>query len=407
MTTTTARSGTDMQVIGLIGGAHFLSHFFIFAMAPLMPILHRELGVSFLALGAVMTTFQVASGLSQLPVGFVVDRLGARKILIIGLIVESLAFLAIGLTGTYLALLVFFGVAGVANSVFHPADYTILTRRVGGQRMGRAFSLHTFAGYAGGAAAPPFFGAVAGFWSWQTAFIATGIIGLAMGALLILFGHILEMERAAPVDGRTGAPANPKVLSAREGVRLLLSPPVMLCFVFFMMIAMSSGGLNSFAVAALIEVHGTPFDQATMALTGFLVGGSLGILAGGYIADRTRHHEVVAMAGFGATALAVYCIGVVAMPGWLLITVFTTGGLLYGMIMPSRDMMVRRVTPDGSMGKVFGFVSVGLNIGSAIMPILMGWVMDNSDPIWVFHIAASVMVLALVITFLGRLIQKA
>jgi MFS family permease len=407
MSATTARSGTDMQVISLIGGAHFLSHFFIFAMAPLMPILHRELGVSFLALGAVMTTFQVTSGLSQLPIGFVVDRLGARKILIMGVVVESLAFLAIGLTGTYWALLVFFAIAGVANSVYHPADYTILTRRIGGQRMGRAFSLHTFAGYSGGAAAPPFFGAVAGLWSWQTAFIATGIIGLGVGVLLILFGSMLEMEVAKPTGDRAGTPAKPENLSAREGIRLLLSPPVMLCFVFFLMIAMSSSGLNSFAVAALIEVHGTPFDQATMALTGFLIGGSLGILAGGFIADRTRHHELVAMAGFGATAIVVYSIGVVAMPGLLLIAVFTTGGLLYGMIMPSRDMMVRRVTPDGSMGKVFGFVSVGLNIGAAIMPILMGWVMDNSDPIWIFHIAAGVMVLALLITLLGRLVQKA
>ena len=129
MSATPARSGTDMQVIGLIGGAHFLSHFFIFAMAPLMPILHRELGVSFLALGAVMTTFQVTSGLSQLPIGFVVDRLGARKILIIGVIVESLAFLAIGLTGTYWALLVFFAIAGIANSVYHPADWPWATGR--------------------------------------------------------------------------------------------------------------------------------------------------------------------------------------------------------------------------------------------------------------------------------------
>ena len=167
MTVTAPNTGRDARVIGLIGSGHFMSHFYIFALPPLFPILKQEMGFGYASLGLILTAFHAASGAAQLPIGFVVDRVGARAILIAGLVLGALAFIVMGVSGSYTALIVCAIVAGAANSVYHPADYSILSHAVGSERMGRAFSLHTFSGYAGGAAAPPAMVAIASFWSWQ------------------------------------------------------------------------------------------------------------------------------------------------------------------------------------------------------------------------------------------------
>ena len=396
MTVTAPNTGRDARVIGLIGSGHFMSHFYIFALPPLFPILKQEMGFGYTSLGLILTAFHAASGAAQLPIGFVVDRVGARAILIAGLVLGALAFIVMGVSGSYTALIVCAIVAGAANSVYHPADYSILSHAVGSERMGRAFSLHTFSGYAGGAAAPPAMVAIASFWSWQAALITAGIVGLIVAAVLVLgAGDLVDR-------GGERADEKPAAATAKAGIGLLLTPPILLCFLFFTLLAMSAGGINSFAVAAFVDSFDVTLPVATAALTAFLVGSAVGILAGGVIADRTQHHERVAMAGFGATAAIVLLVGNVAMPAVLLTVAMGAGGLLFGMIMPSRDMLVRRVTPPGSMGKVFAFVSVGLSLGGVVTPALFGWIMDWGNPRWLFWLAASFMLLALLTAFATR-----
>ena len=403
MTVAAGESGRDLRVIGLVGAGHFLSHFYIFALPPLFPILKDDLDVGYIALGAIVTSFNTASGITQLPVGFLVDRLGARTILLIGLVLEAAAFIAIGVAGTYWGLVAFMAVAGIANSVYHPADYSILSASVQPDRMGRAFSLHTFAGYAGGAAAPVIMVALASFWDWRTAVIMAGVLGLAIAAVMAAGGSVL-VDRRPMAEG--AAPVRSAGAALWDSLGMLLSPPILLCFLFFMLLAMSSGGINNFAVAAFVDIFAHPLGVATTALSAFLVGSAVGILAGGVVADRTHHHERVAMAGFGATALIVLFVGNVDLPGLVLIAVLGFGGFLFGMIMPSRDMLVRRATPEGSMGTVFAFVSVGLNIGGILTPILFGWVMQEGEPRWLFWLAALFMLFALGSAFATRLTRQ-
>jgi MFS transporter, FSR family, fosmidomycin resistance protein len=118
------------------------------------------------------------------------------------------------------------------------------------------------------------------------------------------------------------------------------------------------------------------------------------------IADRTRRHELVAMAGFVTTAAIVALVGALPLGAVAIVGLFALAGLLWGLIMPSRDMLVRAVTPPGQTGAVFGFVSTGFNVGGAITPLIFGWVLDNADPAWVFYLATGFMGLAL-LTVLG------
>ncbi len=406
----------DPRVIGPVGGAHFLSHYLIFLLPPILPLLKTDFGVGYAALGLIMTVFNLASGLTHVPMGFLVDRFGARRLLLYGVAVSTITYVCMGAFAGYTAMLVLAAIAGVANSVYHPADYALLSASISPRRMGRAFSLHTFAGFAGGAMAPLVMAYVSLQWGWRTGLMTTGLFGLAAFLPLIIYRrHLSEIapdrtDAPAPPGGRAMADTKTELAWGRRtveksGVALLLSTPIIMCFLFFVMLSMSQGGLSTFAVAAFVAIQEVSLQQAQMALTMFLVGSAVGVLLGGFIADRTRHHEWVAVAGFLVTAVVVFVVGNVMLSAGWIIGAMTLAGLNFGAIMPSRDMLVRAVTPEGSMGKVFGFVSTGLNLGGAITPVFFGWLMDQGEPRLLFWFAPAFMLLATLTVLAARFSQ--
>jgi len=400
MTVATRTSGSDASVIGLIGAGHFLSHFFIFVLPPLLPLLKDEFGVGYAALGLAITLFNVTSAFAQTPAGFLVDRIGPRNLLLGGIALGSLCFAGMALIPAYWALLAFAALAGIANSVYHPADYAVLSAAISGERMGRAFSLHTFAGYAGGAAAPLVMALAVSLWDWRAGMLLTAVLGFAVLALL-LAGRDRLVGPTRPA-GETAAAAGD---GNGSGLRLLLSAPILMCFAFFVLISMSAGGISGFSVAAFIDLHGLGLNQAQYALTGFLVGNAAGILVGGWIADRTAHHERVAMAGFLSTAVIIFLIGQSQLGPAGIVAAMSLAGLLYGLIMPSRDMLVRAVTPEGQTGKVFGFVTTGFNVGGMLTPLLFGWIMDAGHAQWLFWLAPAFMLIAAGTVLATRAVQ--
>ncbi len=389
MTAITATGKGEFRIIGVIGVGHFISHFYLLVLPPLFPLLKDALGVSYSALGLLITVFAVVSGIVHIPMGFLVDRFGARRLLLAGLIVEAVAFLLMGVFASYAALLGCIVLAGIANSVYHPADYAILSASVPGDRMGRAFSLHTFSGFFGGAVAPVSVVFIATMWDWRIALVAAGCLGLIVSAVVGLNWGLLR-DRAGTAPGRQGE----SLTAGKQGLALLFSLPIMMCFLFFVMLAMSAGGISNFSVATFVVTHDLSLAGANVALTGYLVGTALGILLGGFIADRTKHHERVAVFGFLTTAVMIFIIGQVPFTLFPLLAMMLMGGVLYGMIMPSRDMLVRAVTPDGSMGKVFGFVSTGLNVGAAATPLLFGYLLDVGLPHLMFYVVPVFMIMA-------------
>ena len=393
-------AGRDGRIIALVGAAHFMSHYFIFVLPPLLPLLKVEFDVSYTALGLSITVFNIVSLISQPPAGFLVDRVGAPKLLIAGVALGSLAFAGMGLLPTYWALIGFAGLAGLANSIYHPADYAVLSASVSGERMGRAFSLHTFAGFAGGAAAPLTMALILQYGDWRMGLWLTSGLGVVVMLLLLAGRGLLIDERSAgPRDTETQR-AEPKA-----GLRLLFSTPILMCFAFFALISMSTGGLSGFGIVAFIDLHNMELSQAQLALTCFLVGNAVGILIGGYIADRTVHHERVAMIGFLATAVIIFMIGIGTWPSLGVIAAMSAAGIMFGMIMPSRDMLVRAITPPGQTGKVFGFVTAGFNVGGIATPILFGWVMDSGNPRLMFVLAPLFMLIAAATVLATRAVQ--
>ena len=386
----TAAAGRDRKIVGLISAAHFVSHFYILLLPPIFALVKADFAVSYTELGLALTIFNLVSASMQTPAGFLVDRIGPRAILTGGLLLGAGAVLLVALVPTYWMLIAAFALLGLANTVYHPADYAILSMAVSGRRVGKAFSIHTFSGYLGGSVAPATVLFCATAWHWRGAFAAAAVLGFAVALLLISQGRVLPNRMPAPAG-----PEPVASLPAVQGWRLLFSAPILRNLMFFTLLALSNGGLQNFSVVALGALHQTPAAAANVALSGFLLLSALGVLLGGFIADRTRHHERVAAVCFAATSTMVLLIGWVDLGSLLLVGVMATGGLMNGIIQPSRDMIVRSVTPPGSFGKVFGFVSTGFNIGGTVSPLLYGWLMDRGQPQVIFLLIVGFILLSL------------
>jgi MFS family permease len=374
----------ELQTLIVVSGAHLVSHLHIMVLPVLLPLLKERTNVGFFELGLAMTTFNVVSGLTQAPMGFLVDRIGARVVLIAGLLLGGLAFLSLSLSGSYAWLMVVALLAGLANCVYHPADYAILTNRIAEDRIGRAFSVHTFAGFAGGAIAPPLLLGLAAAGGLGSSLMVAGLFAWAIAALVFL---IPDHQRAGP-KGNT--PAVDPHGGRSAGV---LTPAVLGLTVFFTLLALSNSAMYSFSIVALLAGQGVSLTVATTALTAYLAGSAAGVLAGGPLADRTRRHGDVAAAGFAISAVIALAIAVFNLPAPVLVAAMGAVGAVVGIVQPSRDMLVRRASPPGAAGRVFGIVSTGFNIGGIVGPLLFGWLMDNQAPRWVFG-AAVVFMLA-------------
>lgn len=393
----------DIKVIGLVGGGHFLSHFYILVLPPLFPLLRGEFDVSYTALGAALAVLNVTTALTQAPVGFLVDRYGAPGILIGGLALFALATALVGAFATYPALLLLMVLAGLGNSVFHPADYAILSASVEPERMGRAFSIHTFGGYFGFAAAPVTIVFLTQLLGWRAALMISGAVGLAVALLMLLNRAVLRDDRAQ--RAAAGGATTPH--RTRGDIRLLLSAPILMALLFFVMLALTQGGAMSFGVSALEALYRVPLVEANVPLTAFLFAGAFGVLAGGWAADRFGRHELIVAICLIVSALTIGAVAAFIPPLWLVTILFTTGGFFFGMIAPSRDLMVRAVTPRGASGKVFGFVTTGFNVGGVITPLIFGLVLDLGEPRLVFWLIAILSLATLItVTVTGRQAQR-
>jgi MFS transporter, FSR family, fosmidomycin resistance protein len=387
---TPARTSETKLVAGVCF-AHLVSHYYMLMLAPLFAFIRADFGVTYTELSLALTTFNVVSAVSQTPVGFFIDRTGARINLIGGLLLGSAAIAIAGAVHSFWVFIAMFAVLGLANTVYHPADYTLLSERVSPRRMTQVFSFHTCSGMIGSAIAPVSLLFMQSAVGWRGAFLCSALLGVVAALVLAVQGEPPVVHPAHPSKPRGEEPAS---------WQLLLSPPILLNLLFFVVLSMVGGGLNQYLVVGLGALYGTPPALANTALTGLLTMSAMGVLLGGALAGRTARHNLVACAGLVVTGSASTLIALVDPGALLLVLIASLSGFASGMTMPSRDMIVRSVTPQGSFGKVFGFVTTGFHIGGMVAPLIFAQFLDHGYPRGVFlYVAACALVAIATVAF--------
>ncbi|MBK7954926.1 MAG: MFS transporter [Candidatus Accumulibacter sp.] len=362
----------DLETIALIGFVHGVSHFFHLLLPPLFPWLMKDFGLSFTGIGTTMTIFFVVSAIGQALAGFLVDRYGAARVLGTGISCFLLAALLLSGVDGYLGLTVVAALAGLGNSVFHPADFTILNRHVSPPRLGYAFSIHGLSGNLGWALAPVFMTAIAATAGWRAAALAAA--GLATLALALLFWYrrILADRELRGGGGQPGQAVSP--------FAFLRSRAVWLCFAFFFLITTAFGAIQNFATPILQQLHGLSLAAAATALSAYLAGGAGGILSGGFLAQKGQYERLIA-AALGTAALLVVGLATLPLPAWTVLPLMAAIGYCTGIAGPSRDLLVRGAATSrfgqAAYGRVYGFVYSGLDAGLALAPLAFGVLMDD------------------------------
>ncbi len=381
MTVTLDRRASDVRVIGLISLAHGSSHFFHLILPPMFPWLKDAFALSYAELGLLMSVFFVISCIAQASSGFLVDRIGARPVLFGGVGLLILAALVYSQSNGYAMLLVGAVIAGCGNGIFHPVDYTLINHKVSPPNLPYAYSMHGVTGYLGWAAAPAFMVAIAQITDWRIAFLSAALLEVGiLGVLWLNKNYLLDnvKERHENTHASTQS-TNPSIAQESPFAFLKLTA-VWLCWIFFFFSMASTSSLQSFASSALFNIYQVPLDVGSYYITLLALGSAGGVLFGGYLAAKLQSPERIVASCLSVTIVMCLLLGTGFISVALIPFLFIGLGFGYGVVAPSRDLLVKSVTPKGVAGRVYGIVYSGIDLGAAVGPFIFGFFMDAGLP---------------------------
>ena len=380
----------EFQAIGLVSFAHLLSHLYMLTLPPFFAQLRTDLGVDYIDLGLLVTAYSVTTGLLQTPMGFMVQKYGGRRILIGGLLVNSIAIGLVGLASSYWQIMGLMFLAGIGSSVFHPADYSILSARVDASRLGRALSVHTLGGNLGFVVAPLIMVLLASIFDWRVATMVIGAIGVLLALIMLALSEVL------------GDSGKTKRREADSWRKLVTSPKIMLLFLFYALSSAANCGMVYFSVVSFSGVYAIPAAAAATALTAYQVLAMMAVLPGGWLADRVKNTELLLCVCFLTSGALIVVAGLGVAPFWIAVGLVGAAGALRGLVNAARDVSVRHAATEVSVGTLFGFVTTGYSGGQILGPALYGWLLDTGHPQLVFWGSAAFSTLAIATMATGR-----
>ena len=381
MTVALSRRASDVRVIGLISLAHGSSHFFHLVLPPMFPWLKDAFALSYAELGLLMSVFFIVSCIAQAASGFLVDRIGARPVLFAGISLLVLAAFTYSQSSGYAMLLMGAVIAGFGNGIFHPVDYTLINHKVSPPNLPYAYSMHGVTGYLGWAAAPAFMVGIAQLSDWRIAFLSAALLEACILAILwlnkaYLLDDVKERREQSYASNQAANPGS----SPESAFDFLKLPAVWLCWVFFFFSMASTSSLQSFAPSALFNIYEVPIDIGSYYITLLALGSAGGVLFGGYLAAKLQAPEKIVSSCLAITVAMCFLLATGLITAAVIPFIFCALGFGYGVVAPSRDLLVKAATPKGVSGRVYGIVYSGIDLGAAVGPFIFGFFMDAGLP---------------------------
>ncbi|MGE3148481.1 MAG: MFS transporter [Pseudorhodoplanes sp.] len=360
----------EAKVISLIGVGHFMSHLYLMLIPTFLPLIKTELGINYTMMSSVLAAYGLAAALSNVVMGFVVDRFGAPFVLAIGMAVGAMAIVLIGFSTTYWQLVVLMLIYGIGDSVFHPADYAILGNNVSPSHVAKGFAIHNFTGMLGFAVTPIAATTLSLWIGWHKVMIVFGMVGLFLSLFVLLNQRLLRSEVHAVAKKSDDG-------TQESGWKILLRRPVLLCLGVFIGLGLFGTGLRDYSVTILHLIYSADTLEVTPIVSGFLTATLFGVLAGGWLADKSRKPELITCSVLAVFAIALMTISFVHPPLPLVAVIFAILGFGSGMIYPSRDMLLRAIVPARDIGKAFGFASFGMGVAALVASLTYGFILDH------------------------------
>ena len=381
MTVALSRRASDVRVIGLISLAHGSSHFFHLVLPPMFPWLKDAFALSYAELGLLMSIFFVVSCVVQASSGFLVDRIGARPVLFAGVGLLALAALTYSQSNGYLMLIMGAVIAGCGNGIFHPVDYTLINHKISPPNLPYAYSMHGVTGYLGWAAAPAFMVGIAQLSDWRIAFLSAALLEVVILMILWvnknqLLDNVKERHESSHASAQAANPGG----APESAFAFLKLPAVWFCWMFFFFSMASTSSLQSFAPSALFSIYELPLTTGSYYITLLALGSAGGVLFGGYLAAKLQAPERIVSTCLSVTVVMCLLLATGFISLELIPIIFFALGFGYGVVAPSRDLLVKKATPQGVAGRVYGIVYSGIDLGAAVGPFIFGLFMDAGLP---------------------------
>lgn len=357
----------DWLTIGLLGLIHGSSHFFQLLIPTLFWYLSRDFGYDYVQLGFLVSCFFLISAVGQASSGFLVDKIGPAPVLFFGLGAFVVSALLLALAPNYAVLLCAALVGGLGNSIFHPVDYSIINHQISAPRLGHAYSVHGVSGYLGWAAAPVFVTTLSALYSWRVALLAAAVL-----IALILLSAIWQRDLWGQAVSKVTDNALSKQPMLATLMMLLKKPTLWGAFLFFAFGTMALSAVQNYTIPLLSSVYGLTQVVAGSTLSAYMVAAATGMAAGGFLAGATAKTERIVFLSLCIAGFLMLLLALGGLNASVAIVLVVCTGFFSGIAAPSRDMIIRRVTPKGATGAVYGLVYSGMDAGSSIAPLVFG-----------------------------------
>jgi len=365
-----------IKEVGLISAGHALTHWYPATFYLLLPLIGKELGLSYTEIGFILTVQHVVGAIANLPGGMVVDACGKKGyLLVLSLIWIGVPYAVMSVTNTYGVLLVCMALVGIGNNIWHPAAIPTLAYRYP-QRKGFVLSLHGMGGNLGEALAPLVIGALLTWYGWRTVVVLNVVPGIVMAALILVMLGAFSVAKAGEANDINAKAAAP--WSARKYfsdlVSLLHNKELMLVSVSAMFRTLTQVGLLTFLPLFLAyELGYNPFSvgvcMAVLQIAGFAASP-----VAGHLSDKWGRRRVV-MSSMLLTGVTILGMVLAGNSVWFVVFVALVGSFLYAMRSVLQAWAVES-TPKHLAGTGVGLQFGITAIGGGIAPSLFGMIAD-------------------------------